>query len=39
MYATYFQMYALKKSGIKTIHDLNGKSAGLGPVGGTVSTY
>lgn len=39
MYATYFQMYALKKSGIKTIHDLNGKSVGVGPVGGTPATY
>jgi TRAP transporter TAXI family solute receptor len=39
MYATYFQMYALKKSGIKSIHDLNGKSVGVGPVGGTPATY
>lgn len=39
MYATYFQMYALKKSGIKSIHDLNGKSIGVGPVGGTPATY
>jgi len=39
MYATYFQMYALKKTGIKTIHDLNGKSVGVGPVGGTPATY
>jgi len=39
MYATYFQMYALKKSGIKTIMDLNGKSVGVGPVGGTPATY
>ena len=39
MYATYFQMYALKKSGIKTIRDLNGKSVGVGPVGGTPATY
>jgi TRAP transporter TAXI family solute receptor len=39
MYTTYFQMYALKKSGIKTIHDLNGKSVGVGPVGGTPATY
>jgi hypothetical protein len=39
MYATYFQMYALKKSGIKTIRDLNGKSIGVGPVGGTPATY
>jgi TRAP transporter TAXI family solute receptor len=39
MYATYFQMYALKKSGIKSLHDLNGKSVGVGPVGGTPATY
>lgn len=39
MYATYFQMYALKKSGIKTVRDLNGKSVGVGPVGGTPATY
>lgn len=39
MYTTYFQMYALKKSGIKTIHDLNGKSVGVGPVGGGPATY
>jgi len=35
MFNTYFQMYALKKSGIKTIQDLNGKSLGVGPIGGT----
>jgi len=39
MYTTYFQMYALKKSGIKSIRDLNGKSIGVGPVGGTPATY
>ncbi|MEW6374241.1 MAG: TAXI family TRAP transporter solute-binding subunit [Thermodesulfobacteriota bacterium] len=39
MYASFFQMYALKKSGIKNIHDLNGKSVGVGPVGGTPATY
>ncbi len=39
MYTTYFQMYALKKSGIKSIHDLNGKSVGVGPIGGTPATY
>lgn len=39
MYATYFQMYALKKTGIKSIQDLNGKSVGVGPVGGTPATY
>lgn len=35
MFNTYFQMYALKKSGIKNIFDLSGKSLGVGPVGGT----
>ena len=39
MYATYFQMYALKKSGIKSLHDLNGKRVGVGPIGGTPATY
>jgi hypothetical protein len=39
MYATWFQMYALKKSGIKSLADLNGKSVGVGPVGGTPATY
>lgn len=39
MYTTFFQMYALKKSGIKSVHDLNGKSVGVGPVGGTPATY
>lgn len=39
MYTTYFQMYSLAKSGIKDIHGLNGKSVGVGPVGGTPATY
>jgi len=39
MYTTYFQMYSLAKTGIKNIHDLNGKSVGVGPVGGTPATY
>ncbi len=39
MYTTYFQMYALKKSGVKSIKDFNGKSIGTGPVGGTPATY
>lgn len=39
MYTTYFQMYALKKSGIRSIYDLNGKRVGVGPVGGTPATY
>jgi TRAP transporter TAXI family solute receptor len=39
MYTSYFQMYALKKTGIKGIHDFNGKSVGVGPIGGTPATY
>jgi hypothetical protein len=39
MYTTYFQMYALKKSGIRSILDLAGKRVGVGPVGGTPATY
>jgi TRAP transporter TAXI family solute receptor len=39
MYTTYFQMYALKKSGIRSIYDLNGKRMGVGPVGGAATTY
>ncbi len=39
MYTTYFQMYSLASTGIKGIHDLNGKSVGVGPVGGTPATY
>jgi uncharacterized protein len=35
---TYFQIYALKKSGIKNIYDLNGKSVGVGPIGGAPHT-
>jgi len=39
MYTTYFQMYSLKTTGIMSILDLNGKSVGVGPVGGTPATY
>jgi TRAP transporter TAXI family solute receptor len=39
MYKSYFQMYALKTSGIRSIKDLNGKRVGVGPVGGTPATY
>jgi uncharacterized protein len=39
MYTTYFHMYALKKSGIKGVKDLNGKTVGTGPIGGTPATY
>jgi TRAP transporter TAXI family solute receptor len=35
---TYFQLYVLKKSGIKSIYDLNGKSVGVGPIGGAPHT-
>ena len=35
---TYFQIYALKKLGIKSIYDLNGKSVGVGPIGGAPHT-
>jgi len=35
MYNTYFQMYAMKKTGIQGLKDLNGKSVGVGPTGGT----
>jgi len=30
----FFQIYALKKSGIKNIYDLTGKNMGVGPIGG-----
>ena len=39
MYTTFFQMYSLKKSNIKSIMDFEGKSVGVGPVGGTPATY
>jgi TRAP transporter TAXI family solute receptor len=39
MYTTYFQMYSLAGDGIKSIKDLNGKSVGVGPIGGTPATY
>jgi hypothetical protein len=39
MHTTYFQMYSLRKSGIKSLADLNGKTVGVGPVGGTPATY
>ena len=35
MFNTYFQMYALKKTGIQVVKDLNGKAVGVGPTGGT----
>lgn len=39
MYTTYFQMYSSASSGIKSIKDLNNKSVGVGPIGGTPATY
>lgn len=39
MYTTYFQMYSMGDSKIKSILDLNGKSVGVGPIGGTPATY
>ncbi len=30
----FFQIYALRKSGIKNIYDLKGRSLGVGPIGG-----
>jgi TRAP transporter TAXI family solute receptor len=39
MYASYAHAYALKKSGIKSIYDLNGKSVGVGAVGTTPAVY
>ncbi len=35
---SYFQLYALKKTGIRSIYDLNGKSVGVGPIGGAPHT-
>lgn len=39
LYTTYFQMYSLAKTGIKSIKDFEGKSVGVGPIGGTPATY
>ena len=39
MYTTYFHAYALKKTGIKSAPDLNGKSVGVGAVGTTPAVY
>ncbi|MGD9818099.1 MAG: TAXI family TRAP transporter solute-binding subunit [Desulfomonilaceae bacterium] len=39
LYTTYFQMYSLASSGIKSIKDFEGKSVGVGPIGGTPATY
>lgn len=39
MYVTPFQAAALKRSGIATVSDLDGKTVGTGPRGGTGGTY
>lgn len=39
LYTTYFQMYSLAGTGIKSIKDFEGKSVGVGPIGGTPATY
>ena len=39
LYTTYFQMYSLSNTGIKSIKDFEGKSVGVGPIGGTPATY
>ena len=39
LYTTYFQMYSLASTGIKSIKDFGGKSVGVGPIGGTPATY
>ena len=39
MYQTPFQVVALKKSGINSVSDLNGKRVSVGPAGGTPGTY
>lgn len=39
LYTTYFQMYSLANTGIKSIKDFEGKSVGVGPIGGTPATY
>lgn len=39
MYQTPFQVIALKGSGIASVADLDGKTVGVGPAGGTPGTY
>ncbi|MBU0723869.1 MAG: TAXI family TRAP transporter solute-binding subunit [Alphaproteobacteria bacterium] len=39
MYDTPFHFVALKRSGIKSVKDLNGKNIGVGPKAGTPGTY
>ena len=39
MYTTGFQCIALQSSGIQNVADLEGKTVGVGPAGGTPGTY
>lgn len=39
MYSSYWHGYAIKKSGIRSVHDLQGKRVSLGPAGGTPDVY
>ncbi|MFA5535690.1 MAG: TAXI family TRAP transporter solute-binding subunit [Bacillota bacterium] len=39
MYNTYSSWWASEKSGIKSLGDLEGKTIGVGPAGGTSGTY
>jgi TRAP transporter TAXI family solute receptor len=39
MYITPFQVAALQRSGIESVNDLDGKTVGTGPRGGTGGTY
>lgn len=39
MYQTPFHAIALARSNIKSLDDLNGKTVGVGPAGGTAATY
>lgn len=39
MYQTPFQVIALRRSGITSVSDLNGKRVSVGPAGGTPGTY
>lgn len=39
MYPSYAYMLARKDSGVESYHDLEGKTIGIGPAGGTPGTY
>ncbi|MCE8043978.1 TAXI family TRAP transporter solute-binding subunit [Halomonas daqingensis] len=39
MYQSAFQIAALKNSNIENLHDLNGRTMGVGPRAGTTATY